>query len=170
MKINVGVLLKIVILTAIAFVLASPASAQEPPDARSPDSHSPTNRPARVISVSAKDFVFAPQVIHLKVNERVELDVTAGSDQLGVRVNPFPDGAKANTPPGLSFLFGEDCYKVKKGQMVPILIEATEPGTYTFSCCKDCGSKHKNMAGKIIVDPASQKISAYQDAVEGRGI
>ena len=154
MKITVKILSEIVILAAIGFVLASPALAQEPPDAVSPEPHSATNRPARVISVSAKDFIFAPQVIHLKVNEKVELDVTAGDDELGVRVNPFPDGAKANTPPGLSFLFGEDCYKVKKGQMVPILIEATEPGTYTFSCCKACGSKHKNMTGKIVVDPA----------------
>jgi heme/copper-type cytochrome/quinol oxidase subunit 2 len=145
----------IVILATFALVFVRPALAQEPPDAVTPEPpHSPANRPARVVSLSVKDFAFAPQVIHLKVNEKVELDVTGGSGELGVRVNPFPDGAKANTPPGLSFLFGEDCYKVKKGQMVPILIEATEPGTYTVSCCKDCGSKHKNMTGKIVVDPA----------------
>jgi heme/copper-type cytochrome/quinol oxidase subunit 2 len=155
-KTTVKILIEIAILVAIAFALATPARAQEPPDAVTPEPpHSPANRPARVISVSAKDFAFAPQVIHLKVNEKVELDVTGGTEELGVRVNPFPDGAKANTPPGLSFLFGEDCYKIKKGQMVPILIEATEPGTYTFSCCKDCGSKHKNMIGKIVVDPAT---------------
>jgi heme/copper-type cytochrome/quinol oxidase subunit 2 len=155
-KIIGKVLSNIVILAALAFVLVRPALAQEPPDAVTPNpSHSPANRPARVVTVSTKDFTFAPQLIHLKVNEKVELDVTGGTEELGVRVNPFPDGAKANTPPGLSFLFGEDCYKVKKGQMVPILIEATEPGTYTFSCCKDCGSKHKTMTGKIVVDPAT---------------
>lgn len=156
MKTTVKVLIEIVILAAIAFALVPPALAQEPPDAVTPEPlHSPANRPARVVNVSAKDFAFAPQVIHLKVNEKIELDVTGGTEEIGVRVNPFPDGAKANTPPGLSFLFGEDCYKVKKGQMVPILIEATQPGTYTFSCCKDCGSKRKNMTGKIVVDPAS---------------
>jgi heme/copper-type cytochrome/quinol oxidase subunit 2 len=155
-KIIGKVLSNIVILAAHAFVLVRPALAQEPPDAVTPNPpHSPANRPARVVTVSTKDFTFAPQLIHLKVNEKVELDVTGGTEELGVRVNPFPDGAKANTPPGLSFLFGEDCYKVKKGQMVPILIEATEPGTYTFSCCKDCGSKHKTMTGKIVVDPAT---------------
>jgi heme/copper-type cytochrome/quinol oxidase subunit 2 len=155
-KIIAKVLSNIVILAALAFVLVRPALAQEPPDAVTPNPpQSPANRPARVVTLSTKDFTFAPQMIHLKVNEKVELDVTGGTEELGVRVNPFPDGAKANTPPGLSFLFGEDCYKVKKGQMVPILIEATEPGTYTFSCCKACGSKHKNMTGKIVVDPAT---------------
>lgn len=156
MKTAIKLCIGTAMVAVIGSVLVAPARAQEPPDAVTPERpHTPANRPARVVSVSTKDFVFAPQVIHLKVNEKVELDVTAGSEELGVRVNPFPDGAKANTPPGLSFLFGEDCYKVKKGQMVPILIEATEPGTYTFSCCKDCGSKHKNMTGKIVVDPAS---------------
>jgi heme/copper-type cytochrome/quinol oxidase subunit 2 len=155
-KIIAKVLSNIVILAALAFVLVRPALAQEPPDAVTPNPpQSPANRPARVVILLTKDFTFAPQMIHLKVNEKVELDVTGGTEELGVRVNPFPDGAKANTPPGLSFLFGEDCYKVKKGQMVPILIEATEPGTYTFSCCKACGSKHKNMTGKIVVDPAT---------------
>jgi heme/copper-type cytochrome/quinol oxidase subunit 2 len=155
-KIIAKVLSNIVILAALAFVLVRPALAQEPPDAVTPNPpQSPANRPTRVVTLSTKDFTFAPQMIHLKVNEKVELDVTGGTEELGVRVNPFPDGAKANTPPGLSFLFGEDCYKVKKGQMVPILIEATEPGTYTFSCCKACGSKHKNMTGKIVVDPAT---------------
>ena len=155
MKTDIKVWIGIAMFAVIGSVLGAPALAQEPPDAVTPPAHSPANRPGRVVSLSTKDFAFAPQVIHLKVNEKVELDVTGASEELGVRVNPFPDGAKANTPPGLSFLFGEDCYKIKKGQMVPILIEATEPGTYTFSCCKDCGSKHKNMTGKIVVDPAS---------------
>jgi heme/copper-type cytochrome/quinol oxidase subunit 2 len=87
------------------------------------------------------------------MNEKVELDVTAAGQPIGIRINPFPDGAKAHTPPGLSFLFGEDCYKVKKDQMAPILVEATEPGTYTFSCCKGCGSHHRMMQGRIVVDP-----------------
>ncbi|HEY0702659.1 MAG TPA: hypothetical protein VGD60_07815 [Candidatus Acidoferrales bacterium] len=142
-------------MLAVGFLLlTSPASrAQEPQDTQAHDPHSPTNRPPRVISVSAKDFAFEPAIIHMKVNEKIEIDVTAGGDALGVRVSPFPDGAKANTPPGLSFQFGEDCYKIRKGEMTPILIEATEPGTYSLTCCKGCGGKHKGMVGRIIVDP-----------------
>jgi heme/copper-type cytochrome/quinol oxidase subunit 2 len=128
---------------------------QQPQDPPPHGSHLPRNQPSRVISVSAKDSAFEPTTAHMKVNEKIELDVTAGGDTLGVRVNPFPDGAKANTPPGLSFQFGEDCYKIRKGEMTPILIEATEPGTYSFTCCRDCGGKHKGMIGRIIVAPAS---------------
>jgi heme/copper-type cytochrome/quinol oxidase subunit 2 len=140
------------LIIAGALGLPTPAI-QEPQDAKKPDSHEPTNRPARVISVTARDSTFDPLVIHLKVNEKVELDVASAGPSTGIRINPFPDGAKANTPPGLSFLFGEDCYKLKKGEMVPIMVEATEPGTYSYTCCKGCGSSHQAMRGHIIVDP-----------------
>ena len=137
-------------------LLVSPSSGrpEQKQDTPARDPHSPTNRPQRVVSVLARDFTFEPATIQMKVNEKIEVDVTAGSETLGIRVSPFPDGAKANTPPGLSFEFGEDCYKVRKGEMTPILIEATEPGTYSFSCCKNCGGKNKRMAGRIIVAPA----------------
>jgi heme/copper-type cytochrome/quinol oxidase subunit 2 len=143
-------------ILAVGFLLlVSPSSGrQEPQDTRARDPHSPTNRPQRVVSVLAKDFTFEPATIQMKVNEKIEVDVTGGGETLGIRVSPFPDGAKANTPPGLSFEFGEDCYKIRKGEMTPILIEATEPGTYSFSCCKNCGGKNKKMAGHIIVAPA----------------
>jgi heme/copper-type cytochrome/quinol oxidase subunit 2 len=118
------------------------------------DSHSPANRPARVISLSTRNSAFEPATIHMVVNEKVEVDVTGESETLGVRVSPFPEGAKANTPPGLSFLFGEDCYKIGKGQSTPILIEATEPGAYTITCCKNCGAKHKGVVGRIVVTAA----------------
>ena len=110
-------------------------------------------KPPRIISVTAKDFDFEPAVIHMKVNERIELDVTSSDKTHGVRISAFPDGAKVNTAPGLSFANGEDCWKLKKGEMVEIGIAPTEPGTYTFTCCKLCGSGHKKMKGQIIVDP-----------------
>ena len=156
MKIVVNILAGSFMFLALAGIFVSPMPAQQ--DAQKspkPEAHSPADRPSRIIPLSAKDFAFDPVTIHLKVNEIVELDVTASGQQVGIRINPFPDGAKANTPPGLSFLFGEDCYKLKPNEMVPIQIEATEPGTYTFSCCKGCGANHKAMRGQIIVDPAS---------------
>jgi cytochrome c oxidase subunit II len=109
-------------------------------------------KPPRIISVSAKNFEFDPAVIHMKVDERVELDVTSEDRTHGIRISAFPDGAKTNTAPGLSFPNGEDCYKLKAGEMVAIGIVPTEPGTYNFSCCKLCGSGHKRMKGQIIVD------------------
>ena len=155
MKIAVNILAESLMFLVLAGTLVSPVPAQQDtPKPHKPEGHSPADRPSRIIPVSAKNFAFDPVTIHLKVNEKVELDVTASDQQVGLRISPFPDGAKPNTPPGLSFLFGEDCYKLKPNEMVPIQIEATEPGTYTFSCCKGCGADHKTMRGQIIVDPA----------------
>jgi heme/copper-type cytochrome/quinol oxidase subunit 2 len=156
MKIVVNILAGPFMVLVLAGIRASPMSAQQDiQKSPKPEVHSPADRPSRIIPVIAKNFTFDPVTIHLKVNEKVELDVTASGQPVGIRINPFPDGAKANTPPGLSFLFGEDCYKLKPNEMVPIQIEATEPGTYTFSCCKGCGADRKTMRGQIIVDPAS---------------
>jgi cytochrome c oxidase subunit 2 len=110
-------------------------------------------KPPRIIGVTAKDFDFEPAVIHMKVDERVELDVTSLDKTHGIRISTFPDGARVNTAPGLSFANGEDCWKLKKGEMVEIGVVPTEPGAYTFTCCKLCGSGHKKMRGQIIVDP-----------------
>jgi heme/copper-type cytochrome/quinol oxidase subunit 2 len=107
----------------------------------------------RIIAMTAKDFEFDPAVIHLKVGDKVRLQVISTDRTHGLRISPFPDGAKANTPPGLAFIFGEDCFKLKKGESVPVDIEATQPGTYTFICCKLCGTGHKRMKGQIIVEP-----------------
>jgi heme/copper-type cytochrome/quinol oxidase subunit 2 len=109
--------------------------------------------PPRIIAMTAKDFEFDPAVIHLKVGDKVRLQVISTDRTHGLHIDAFPDGAKANTPPGLAFIFGEDCWKLKKGESVPVDIEATEPGTYAFLCCKSCGTGHKRMKGQIVVEP-----------------
>jgi heme/copper-type cytochrome/quinol oxidase subunit 2 len=109
--------------------------------------------PPRIISMTAKDFEFDPAVIHLKVGDKVRLQVISTDRTHGLHINAFPDGAKDNTAPGLAFIFGEDCWKLKQGESVPVDIEATEPGTYSFLCCKSCGTGHKRMKGQIIVEP-----------------
>jgi heme/copper-type cytochrome/quinol oxidase subunit 2 len=110
-------------------------------------------KPPRIVRVTVKDFDFEPAVIHMKVDERVELDVTSSDKTHGIRISAFPDGAKVSTAPGLAFANGEDCWKLKKDEIVEIGIVPTEPGTYTFTCCKLCGGGHKKMKGQIIVDP-----------------
>ena len=112
----------------------------------------PTESPPRVIAIITKDFEFDPAEIHLKVGEKVRLQVISTDRTYGVHISAFPDGAKANTPPGLAFIFGEDCWKLKKGEAVPVDIEATEPGTYSFRCCKSCGTGQKQMTGRIYVE------------------
>lgn len=141
----------------LTFVVARPAqiSAQSEQDDQGakPKPQRPVEPPPRSIAMTAKDFEFDPAVIHMKVGEKVRLQVISTDRTHGLHVSAFPDGAKANTPPGLAFIFGEDCFKLKKGESVPVDIEATEPGTYTFVCCKACGTGHKRMKGQIIVEP-----------------
>jgi heme/copper-type cytochrome/quinol oxidase subunit 2 len=145
--------------TAALLTLAAPgamrSSAPAPQDdqAAKPKPQRAAEAPPRIIAMTAKDFAFDPAVIPMKVGERVRLQVISTDRTHGLHISAFPDGAKANTPPGLAFIFGEDCFKLKKGESVPVDIEATEPGTYTFDCCKLCGSGHKRMKGQIIVEP-----------------
>jgi heme/copper-type cytochrome/quinol oxidase subunit 2 len=115
--------------------------------------HNDSGPPAKTISLTAKNFQFDPAVIHIKVGQKVRFYVTSDDVTLGIRVNPFPDGATAATPPGLYFVYGEDCWKLRKGETLPIDVVGDTPGTYSFTCCKGCGKEHKNMKGKLIVDP-----------------
>jgi heme/copper-type cytochrome/quinol oxidase subunit 2 len=152
---------RVAVLLAAAAVLAFVApgfrqsSAQSPQTEQIPKEKPHPSPPAlpRIISMTAKDFEFDPAVIHLKVGDRVRLEVISSDRTHGLHISAFPDGAKANTAPGLAFIFGEDCWKLKKGEAVPVDIEATDPGTYSFLCCKSCGTGHKRMKGQIIVEP-----------------
>jgi len=145
--------------TAALLTFAVPASLQsfaratQDDQAAKPKPQRAVEPPPRSIAMTAKDFEFDPAVIHMKVGEKVRLHVISTDRTHGLHISAFPDGAKANTPPGLAFIFGEDCFKLKKGESVPVDIEATEPGTYSFLCCKLCGNGHKRMKGQIIVDP-----------------
>jgi heme/copper-type cytochrome/quinol oxidase subunit 2 len=152
---------RFVALVAIAVVVgfAVPgsvySSAQSPQEdqADKPKPQRSVEPPPRIIAMTAKDFEFDPPVIHMKVGDKVRLEVISSDRTHGLHISPFPDGAKVNTAPGLAFIFGEDCWKLKKGESVPVDIEATEPGTYSFQCCKTCGTGHKRMKGQIIVEP-----------------
>ena len=143
----------VAVLSAILLFPSAQAFTITGVDRSSQETRPQHEKPPRIISVTAKDFDFEPAVIHMKVDERVELDVTSSDKTHGIRITTFPDGARVNTAPGLSFANGEDCWKLKKGEMVEIGVVPTEPGTYTFTCCKLCGSGHKKMRGQIVVDP-----------------
>jgi plastocyanin len=131
------------------------SSARSPQDEKPPKAgpQRAAEAPPRIIAMTAKDFEFDPAVVQLKVGDKVRLQVVSTDRTHGLHISAFPDGAKVNTAPGLAFIFGEDCWKLKKGESVPVDIEATEPGTYSFQCCKSCGTGHKRMKGQIIVEP-----------------
>jgi heme/copper-type cytochrome/quinol oxidase subunit 2 len=145
--------------TAAVLGLAAPGSVQSSPrspqeeQGEKPKPQRPVEAPPRIIAMTAKDFEFDPPVIHMKVGDKVRLEVISSDRTHGLHISAFPDGGKVNTAPGLAFIFGEDCWKLKKGESVAVDIEATEPGTYSFQCCKSCGTGHKRMKGQIIVEP-----------------
>jgi cytochrome c oxidase subunit II len=119
------------------------------------DALSPKKSPPApvILHMTAKNFEFDPPEIHVRQGAPIELHVVSTDRTHGIRIDPFPDGRKPNTPPGLSFINGEDCYKLKKDEDVVVLFTGMDVGTYSFECCKLCGSGHKKMVGKIVVDP-----------------
>lgn len=130
----------------LLFSLAAPLQAQHV-------THNDTGPPAKSVTLTAKNFQFDPAIIHIKIGQKVRLYATSVDATLGIRINPFPDGAKTETPPGLYFVFGEDCWKLRKGETLPIDVVGDTPGTYSYTCCKGCGKEHKSMKGQLIVDP-----------------
>ena len=146
-------LLAMAAIVAAAVARPMQSSARLPQEEQSEKPKRSAEPPPRVIPMTASNFEFDPAVIHLKVGDKVRLQVISSDRTHGLHISAFPDGAKANTAPGLAFIFGEDCWKLKKGESVPVDIEATEPGTYSFLCCKLCGPGHKRMKGQIVVEP-----------------
>lgn len=139
-------LVPLISATLLLFSFAAPLLAQHV-------THNDTGPPAKSVTLTVKNFQFDPAIIHIKVGQKVRLFVTAPDATLGIRINPFPDGATAATAPGLYFVFGEDCWKLRKGETFPIDVVGDTPGTYSYTCCKGCGKEHKSMKGQLIVDP-----------------
>jgi cytochrome c oxidase subunit II len=118
-----------------------------------PAQERPPEKPPRIVQVTAKNFEFEPAVIRVKAGEKVQLKLTSADRTHGIHINPFPEGGQPNTPPGLSFTYGDDCLKLKKDLTATLEFTAEAPGTYAFSCCKKCGTGHGKMKGQIIVEP-----------------
>ncbi len=135
-----------VVIVALAIGAPAAVSQEEKPV-------KPFDQPAEIIVVTAGNFQFTPSVIHIKAGKNTRIQVTSQDKTHGIRINPFPEGAPVSAAPGLEFLYGEDCWKLKKNVTVKIELIGHTPGTYVFSCCKSCGSGHKRMKGAIIVDP-----------------
>lgn len=118
-----------------------------------PSVQQPGEPPKQVVQVTAVDFEFLPSTIHVKAGTRVELRVTSNEGTHGLRISHFAEGVSAKSTPGLIFENGMDCWKLKKGVTVTVEFVAQGPGTYAIVCCKRCGSGHKGMKGRLIVDP-----------------
>ena len=107
----------------------------------------------QTIEVIAKKYDFTPSPIRVKQGTTVRLKITATDRAHGIKVDPYPDGAKDKGEPGLVFTPKQECVKLEKDQPPIVEFVARTPGTYTFKCCVHCGFGHGHMKGQIIVEP-----------------
>lgn len=105
----------------------------------------------RVIEISAKKYEFTPNEIQVKQGEKIELKVHSEDETHGVKLDAYPEGAKAKGDPGLAFSQPDQNGKVEKGVDQIVDFTAQQPGTYDFKCAKICGMGHGRMKGKVIV-------------------
>jgi cytochrome c oxidase subunit 2 len=88
----------------------------------------------RVITVSARRFVFTPNRITLAPHETVIFALTALDTVMGFSIPEF--GVRADVPPG---------------SVVKVAAQAGAAGTVEFLCDIFCGSGHETMNGTIVV-------------------
>jgi cytochrome c oxidase subunit II len=88
----------------------------------------------RVIKVNARKFVFTPNKIELKPNEKVVFELTAQDTIMGFAIPQY--NVRADVPPGAT---------------VRLPAQAGPAGTVDFLCDIFCGSGHETMAGTIVV-------------------
>ena len=106
----------------------------------------------QVIGVTAKKYEFLPCEIHVKKGARVQLKLRTDDSAHGLKLDLYPEGTRKDGNPGLLFDQTQDNAKVKKGQERVIEFVAARTGTYDFKCSVQCGSGHRRMIGKLIVE------------------
>jgi heme/copper-type cytochrome/quinol oxidase subunit 2 len=110
---------------------------------------------AHVINITAKTFEFVPSEIHVKVGERVQIELTSADRAHGLKLDLYPEGASQDGNPGLVFAHPQDDAKVEKKKDRLIEFVAARAGTYDFKCSVACsmfGHGHDKMTGKLIVE------------------
>jgi len=107
------------------------------------------------ITVSAKKFEFSPEEIHAKAGSHVKLTITSTDREHGIQISEFAEGAPTSGDPGLKFAAGVDKpeFKLPKDKAVTVEFDAVKPGTYDFKCSEFCGTGHRGMKGRVVVEP-----------------
>jgi cytochrome c oxidase subunit II len=106
----------------------------------------------KVIEVTAKKYEFSPNEIHVKKGTRVQLKLRTDDSAHGLKLNLYPEGARNDGKLGLLFEQPQGNAKVKKGQERIVEFVAVLTGIYNFKCSVQCGSGHRQMIGKLIVE------------------
>ena len=90
--------------------------------------------PVRIIELTARRFVFTPEVLTAKAGEKIVLEVKS-----------------------LDFIHGMNIPDLKirvdlmPGRVTRIELPALQAGTYDFLCDNFCGDGHEEMHGKLVV-------------------
>lgn len=112
----------------------------------------PATGDVKVIEITAKQYDFAPEEIHVKKGARVQLKVRAVDRSHGLKMSLYPDGAERSGPPGLKIDPQQDNWKIEKDEERIIEFVAERVGTYGFKCSIFCGLGHGVMRGKLVVE------------------
>jgi cytochrome c oxidase subunit 2 len=89
----------------------------------------------RVVRISAKQFEYDPPRVHLKLGQRVVLELTAIDRPHGFRLSAL--GIKVELVPG---------------QVARIEVTPEQAGSFVFVCDVFCGLGHDDMDGTIVVE------------------
>lgn len=103
-----------------------------------PEKNSVTSVPAsdaRVIAVSVDNWKFTPNIISLKQNENVILELTGKNGVHGLAV----PGLRINE-------------QILPGQTIRVTIPTDKTGSFDFFCSIACGPGHADMEGKIMIE------------------
>ncbi len=93
-----------------------------------------SKRKARMIRVSARRFVFEPNVIKLKKGEPVVFLLTTKDVFMGMNIPDF--GVRSDIVPG---------------KTMRLAFTPDKAGTFTFVCDVFCGDGHEEMHGTLVV-------------------
>lgn len=130
-------ILKLLLPLTVAFSLSAcaPSNPNQQSVTPPPQQSTTSVTNARVIQVTSENWKFTPNVITVKKNEKVRLQVTGISGTHGFAV---PD-LGINVP-------------VAPGQTVAIDLPTDKAGTFALFCSILCGSGHFGMKGQIIIE------------------
>jgi cytochrome c oxidase subunit 2 len=111
----------------LLFAMIAVSASTAAPTAQAPE--------PRVIEVVARRFAFEPDVIEVKVGERVRLMVRSGDGLHGLEIKKLK--IKKEIPRGAT----------------PVAIEFTadEAGRFPILCSEYCGDDHDSMRGTLVV-------------------
>jgi cytochrome c oxidase subunit II len=88
----------------------------------------------RVVRVTARKFVFTPNVIELKKGEPVVIELATEDVFMGFNVPELK--MRSDIVPG---------------KVMRLAVTPDNAGTFTFLCDVFCGDGHETMSGKIVV-------------------